>query len=127
MFPLELVATPTASPRYRCSGSFSRLGVESKGISGMYSCAKSVPLKKSAANGKSLVIRLLLSSAGSLRPRRKFESLHSPAGDLGHRNFVVVPAIHFVDGAQLAGQFAGFPEFADEASITPHLVNLPPE
>src|SRR5262245_11595707 len=43
MSPLEFVATPAASPRLRLSGNFSKSGVptDSKGISGMDSCATS--------------------------------------------------------------------------------------
>src|SRR5690348_16094065 len=38
MCPLELVATPMPSPRYRLGGSFRKFGAESKGISGTF-CA----------------------------------------------------------------------------------------
>src|ERR1700730_9354177 len=41
MCPLELTATPETSPRYKFSGSFSRLGTESNGISGAASWANS--------------------------------------------------------------------------------------
>src|SRR6202035_1014670 len=40
MCPLEFTATPETSPRYMFSGSFSKLGTESKGISGAPSWAK---------------------------------------------------------------------------------------
>src|SRR5579863_6938393 len=39
MWPLELSATPEASPRFMSGGSLSRLGTESNGISGGCCCA----------------------------------------------------------------------------------------
>src|ERR1700730_774677 len=39
MCPLELTATPEASPRYMSGGSFRKFGTESNGISGGCCCA----------------------------------------------------------------------------------------
>src|SRR5580692_10456483 len=49
MWPLELSATPEASPRFMSGGSLSRLGTESNGISGGCCCANADGLNSMSA------------------------------------------------------------------------------
>src|SRR5260221_2750702 len=138
MCPCELVATPTASPRYVSSGKpFSRFGVESYGISGTTSCANGEVLATSTAaairnNRKERLIeasarnvRLELFVARNLtRGGLQDDLLHAPRGDFRDQQFVLVLAIHCVDGGKLAESFAGLAEPPKYFSVQLHFVDL---
>src|SRR5271169_1005582 len=60
MWPLELTATPEASPRFMSGGSFSRFGTESKGISGGCCCANADGLSSMSAPTSQVFMRTSL-------------------------------------------------------------------
>src|SRR5439155_10637431 len=69
--PFELVATPTASPKYVPAGSLKKFGTESNGISGVVAfalaaapppCAKAGALPASSANARMRLRRRIMAS-----------------------------------------------------------------
>src|SRR6188508_3074099 len=111
MSPLELVATPDASPRWMLSGSVSG-STASKAISGMDSCADSTTAEKATPDASAAASigsrdrerfmeasNLSLSFGRGLRDRLlQADLLHAPGRDLRDDQLIRVAAIHAVDG-----------------------------
>src|SRR6187399_1493847 len=127
MLPFELVATPTASPRYRLSGSL--IGsTASYGISGIASWARITAGLSASARRTSRRVRLMAASpdlAGrALWQRLEEDLLGAPRRDLDHDELVGVAAVDRVDGTELTERLAGFAELADHGAVELHLVDL---
>src|ERR1035437_3031837 len=120
--PLELVATPAASPRWMRSGSFSGSGAESKAICAQSEVAIASVMMSIPWPGH----ECLRYKCQSLCPphRMQRQLLHTPRNDLAHQQFVLVAAIDFVHGRELAQVLARVSELADNGSVQFHLVNL---
>ena len=54
--------------------------------------------------------------------RREF--LHAPVGNFSGVNFIVGPAIEFMDGHEFLQLLAALAEFSDDAAVKLHLVNF---